>query len=161
MANTERILAVDPGETTGWAYFVDGELDSQGTIDNAASGVSEALMERLLPGYTQLVLESFIVEPDFVGRAHASEVIGVMIHDATMSLAPYAFQSRGQKATVIRGTETERFNWLRGHGFEGTSHELDAISHGLLRLRLMGHKDTVRRYWGTTKAPTEAGASAR
>lgn len=147
MAHSERLLAMDPGEATGWAYFVDGELDSQGTIYNAADGVSEALDNRLIPGYTRLVLEAFIVQPDFVGRAHASEVIGVMIRDAHDNRAPYSFQLRSQKAVVTRGTEAERFAWLRSHGFSGSSHELDAITHGLLRLRLEKHKPTVMKYW--------------
>jgi len=138
---------MDPGENTGWAYFEDADLVAQGTIPNAADGVVETLRPRLLPAYDRLVLEAFIVQPDFVGRAHASEVIGVMIRDAYENRAPYSFQLRSQKAVVTRGTEAERFAWLRSHGFSGSSHELDAITHGLLRLRLEKHKPTVMRYW--------------
>lgn len=142
-----KLLAMDPGENTGWAYFEDADLVAQGTIPNAADGVVEALRPRLLPRYDRLVLEAFIVQPDFVGRAHASEVIGVMILDAHDNQAPHSFQLRSQKAVVKRGSETERFRWLREMGYSGSSHELDAITHGLLRLRLEKNLDVIEKHW--------------
>jgi len=144
-----RILNADPGNTTGWAYFVDGELVDQGIIDNGVEGAIEWVMSGRMPEHDLLVLESFIVEPDFVGRAFASEVIGVLMLASRQSGAQHqVFQSRAQKRVVVNGDETYRFNWLRDRGFTGTSHELDAISHGLLRLRLQGNKEIVKRYWG-------------
>lgn len=138
-----KILAIDPGEATGWALFDNENLVSQGTILGCAEGFL-AWASLAMPGHELLVIESFIVEPGFVGRAHASEVIGVAL---AMSPAKKVFQSRGQKATLVRGTETERFNWLRSFGFSGVSHELDAISHCLIRLKLMGNKAAVQKYW--------------
>lgn len=152
-----RILSCDPGESTGWALWEDGKLISQGVITNGVEGAILWAMTDM-PEHDTLILESFIVEPDFVGRSFASEVIGILLlRSRQMGATVHAFQSRGQKATVVRGSETERFRWLRNHGFTGTSHELDAISHGLLRMRLEGNAEVVNRYWGTKKAPHQQG----
>lgn len=151
MGLTENLLAMDPGLTTGWAHFIQHELVDQGTIGNGVDGAVEWLHSGNRPRYRRLVLESFIPEPDFVGRAHASEVIGAMVGDAYLLNAPYSFQSRAQKRLIINGDETKRFRFLREHGFEGSSHELDAISHGLIRQRLEGNALVVKRYWGKKK----------
>lgn len=144
-----RMLCGDPGGTTGWAYFIDGELVDQGIIDNGVEGAIGWVLSGRMPPHDVLVLESFIVEPDFVGRSFASEVIGVLkMASRQMGCTLQVFQSRAQKRVIVNGDETARFRWLRGHGFTGTSHELDAISHGLLRLRLEGNKEIVKRYWG-------------
>lgn len=152
-----KILSCDPGESTGWALWDDDKLIAQGVITNGVDGAIEWAMTEM-PAHDTLVLESFIVEPDFVGRSYASEVIGVlMLASRQMGANPVVgFQSRGQKATVIRGTETQRFEWLRSHGFTGSSHELDAIAHGLLRLRREGNVAVVKQYWTTKKPSAEA-----
>lgn len=147
MARSRRILGADPGGTTGLALFVGPDLEWTGEAPNAMEGMIEFIRSGELPDFDAIVLESFIVEPDFVGRAHASEVIGVLVAHARSIGAEVWFQSRSQKALVKRGTEAERFRWLRSMGYVGSSHVLDAITHALLRLRREKNRDVVQRHW--------------
>lgn len=144
------ILAIDPGGTTGWALFHGCDLIACGEIPGGRNGFKEWALASM-PAHDALVAESFIVEPDFVGRADASEVIGVAY--ALSKAKVFREQLRSAKATLVRGSETHRFNWLRERGFDGSTHTLDAITHALLYLRAIGDADAVRRYWYTTKAP--------
>lgn len=139
-----RVLALDPGEMTGWAYFIDGILISCGVIIGGRNGFIEWAKTQM-PEHDVLVVESFIVEPSFVGTADASEVIGAAF---ALSDAPVKReQLRSAKSTLIKGTQTERFEWLRSKGFTGMTHELDAITHALLYFRAIGHKPTFKLYW--------------
>lgn len=140
-----HVLALDPGGTTGWALFRNEEFISGGVIPNGLTGFL-AWTSLAMPDHTHLVIEDFVVEPGFVGRAEASEIIGAAI---ALSPAGAYRQLRSQKATLVRGTETERFNWLRKRGFGGMTHELDAITHALIFLRRSGHLPTVIKYWGS------------
>lgn len=137
-------LGCDPGESTGLALFRDDELLWSKTVTNGVDGFIE-WAKTDMPWHNVLILESFIAEKDFVGRSFASEVIGAAL--AISQAQQKVFQSRGQKATLIRGSEKDRFQWLRNHGFTGTSHELDAITHALLRLRSTGNEAAIKRYW--------------
>lgn len=147
MGKSKRIMNLDPGETTGWCLMVNGESVAQGIIPNATTGVIEWIASGHCPGFDLLVIESFIVEPDFTGRAYASEVIGVLLLLAAQRGVKVRFQSRGMKPLIVNGDEATRFAWLRAHGFEGVSHELDAITHGLIAERALGNKEVVKRYW--------------
>lgn len=145
-----RVGNFDPGETTGFALMVNGDVVMQQTIDNASGGMIEWLLGGNCPGMDVMVIESFIVEPDFTGRAYASEVIGVLLLIAAQRGIKVRFQGRVMKRLVHDGDEAERFAWLREQGFTGVSHELDAITHGLVASRSLGLKDVVRRYWPQT-----------
>lgn len=137
----------DPGETTGLALFAGSDLAWTQEVPNGVVGMIEFIESGAMPEYDVLILESFIVEPDFVGRAFASEVIGALMSHAASIGAEVYFQSRAQKSLVKRGTEAERFAWLRSHGYEGSSHVLDAITHCLLRLRREKNVQIVRKHW--------------
>lgn len=141
------VLGADPGETTGLAAFAGGKLAWAAEVPNAMDGMIEFIATDQLPRFDLLVLESFIVEPDFVGRAHASEVIGVLVAHARSIGAEVVLQSRSQKRLVKNGTETERFRWLRSLGYTGSSHILDAITHCLLRLRREKNVEVIKRHW--------------
>lgn len=137
-----RLLALDPGETTGWALFKNENLIDQGVIPNGLDG----FLEWTMPKHDVLVVEEFVVEPSFVGRAAASEVIGSAI---TRSGKRPIRQMRAIKATLVAGSETARFNWLRAKGFSGMSHDLDAITHGLIALRRLPQTQlaTYKKYF--------------
>lgn len=147
MARSRRILGGDPGGTTGLALFEGADLVGTSEVPNAMDGMIEFIESGQMPQFDVLVLESFIAEPDFVGRVHASEVIGVLVAHARSIGAEVYFQSRSQKALVKRGTETQRFQWLRALGYTGSSHELDAITHCLLRLRREKNIVVIRKHW--------------
>lgn len=142
------VLGLDPGQTTGWALFRGEILIRCGAIAGGRDGFIEWAKTEM-PLHDVLVVESFIVEPSFVGRSDASEVIGAAF---ALSSAPVKReQLRASKATLVKGDQTTRFNWLRARGFEGMTHELDAITHVLLYLRAVGHKAAFHRYWGAKK----------
>lgn len=138
-----RVLALDPGGTTGWALFHDEEFVSGGVIPNGLEGFL-AWTALAMPAHTHLVVEDFVVEPDFVGRAEASEIIGAAF---ALSPAKKYRQLRSMKATLVRGTEAHRFFWLRERGFGGMTHELDAVTHALLLMRRMNFAPVIRKYW--------------
>lgn len=142
-----RVIALDPGETTGWALFFDHELINSGEISEGLDG----FLEFNLPWADVIVVEDFVVEPGFVGRAVASEVIGAVALEARR-FRPKVWllrQSRSDKATITGGslTESQRFEWLRERGFSGSSHELDAITHGLIHLKRRRNRNALKKYW--------------
>ena len=134
-------LAIDPGDSTGWARMADnGDLIDQGVIPNGLDG----FLAWPMPEHDILVVEEFIVEPDYVGRAVASEIVGAAIARTT---ARVIRQLRSMKATLVRGSESQRFAWLRARGFDGMSHDLDAITHALLYFRRSGNVAVYDRYF--------------
>lgn len=139
------ILGLDPGQTSGWALFHGEILIQCGAITGGRNGFIEWAKTEM-PPHEVLVVESFIVEPSFVGRADASEVIGAAFALSNASIKRE--QLRASKATLVKGDQTTRFNWLRARGFTGMTHELDAITHVLLYLKAIGHKGAFYRYWG-------------
>lgn len=138
-----RILALDPGDSTGWALFLNENMLSCGVIQGGLDGFL-AWAALAMPAHDLLIVEEFIVEPSYVGRAYPSEVIGAAI---ALSPARVVRQLRSMKATLVKGTETQRFAWLRERGFGGESHALDAITHVLLYLKRSGHKGAFLKYW--------------
>ena len=140
-----RTLGLDPGESTGWSLF-DGEIRIDGgVIAGGLLGFIEWAKTEM-PQHDVLVVEAFVVEPDFVGTPTAAEILGVAfaLSDAEKKVR----QLRSQKATVIRGTEAERNAWLRSHGFDFIIHEMDATVHVLVYLKRIGDKAAFWRYWG-------------
>lgn len=55
----ERLLAIDPGKTTGWALFVNGELCDCGEIRNSSVKELEVLFNKVKP--TVVVCEDYKV----------------------------------------------------------------------------------------------------
>ncbi|UVG34117.1 RuvC-like resolvase [Microbacterium phage Pavlo] len=143
-----RVLGLDPGETTGWSLFDEEIRIDGGVIINGRDGFIEWAKTEM-PQHDVLVVEDFVVQPDFVGTPVASEVIGAAF---ALSDAPRKVkQLRAQKATVVAGTEAQRNAWLRSLGFDFIIHEMDATVHVLVFLKRIGHKAAFWRYWGTKK----------
>ena len=146
------LFAVDPGWSTGWAMFgvTDGkvELLTQGTVEGGLEGWVQEV--GLYPIRGAVVCEAFIVEPSYVGRAWSSEVLGAV---RLASRDEFVLQSRSDKATLFTQKhlgdkgETERFAWLRERGFDGTPHELDAITHALVYLKRQRNRVALKQYW--------------
>lgn len=152
-------LAIDPGLSTGWAEWVDNQPKEQGTITGGLKGFIEFVRSpacRWRKGVPTLIIEDFIVEPDYVGVAWSSEVKG-----AAIALIPHdrlVIQKRSDKATLfghrvngkrVKGQagETLRFNWLRDRGLAGTAHELDAHTHVLVYEKRQENAELLARYW--------------
>lgn len=139
------LLALDPGLSTGWAEISYGDhladVVDQGVIPDGVHGFKKWWSNRT---WAQVVSEKFIIAPGTVGEGWSLQVEGALI---ALYDGPITFQSRSDKADLVSGTEVERFAWLRSHGFTGSSHELDAITHGLLWLKRQRHQPTIRQYW--------------
>lgn len=139
-----RVLALDPGESTGWALFKDEEMLQCGVISSGLNGyLSWAALA--MPAHDVLVVEEFIVEPDYVGRAYASEIVGAAV---ALSPARIVRQLRSMKATLVRGTEADRLKWLKANGITGEIHAMDAATHALCYLKRSGNRAALERYWG-------------
>lgn len=141
-------LGLDPGDSTGWALFDEEKRIGGGVIINGRDGFIEWAKTEM-PRHDVLVVEDFVVQPDFVGTPVSAEVIGAAY---ALSDAPRKVkQLRSAKATVIAGTEAQRNAWLRSLGFDFIIHEMDATVHVLVFLKRIGHKAAFWRYWGTKK----------
>lgn len=158
------VLVLDPGFHTGWSRWLNGVLIGQGVIEGGLDGFI-AWANSHATGCEVLVIEDFIAQPDFVGRVWASEVKG-----AAIALIPHdrlVIQKRSDKSSLFgqkfKGEkgETERFNWLRARGFAGISHELDAITHGLVFYKREEHPAVWPRIWRNQKSPGEPGLIQR
>ena len=148
---TDRRLTLDPGFHTGWSLWVNGKLSLQGVIEGGLDGFITWANSWGSLYVDVLVIEDFIAEPKFTGRVWASEVKGAAI--ALISHGRLIIQKRSDKATLFKQKykgdkgETERFGWLREHGFHGVSHELDAITHGLVSYKRDKHPYVLKKYW--------------
>jgi hypothetical protein len=164
-------LALDPGKSTGWAEFtwgkhtqIDPKLDTpfsvlaQGVISEGVDGFIRWFSDDLFdPSYYDVVIyEDFVIDGTVTG-SWASEVIGALKMQSYNGGATSRIvrQTRQDKATIIGnrgGTTTQqrekiRFDWLREQGFTGVSHELDAITHGLVYVKRQLHEPTLKRFW--------------
>ena len=135
----------------------------QGVIPNGVDGfmVSTVMPDeffRALMAADIVVYEDFEIDGTITG-SWASETIGALkMHLFAMTRPAPVRQTRrdkatlfGQKAPTTEKRQTERFNWLRDRGFEGVSHELDAITHALVYIKRQGHKPTIDKYWRNFK----------
>ena len=137
------MLSLDPGESTGFALWCRSDLLRVGTVTHGLQGFDRWTM----PYHEILVVEDFVCEPDFTGRPVASEVLGLAW--GRSSALKKVRQARSMKASLFgkNHSEAERFAWLRERGFTGNSHELDAITHGLIFMKNNRNRDALRRYW--------------
>lgn len=133
-----RILAVDPGESNGWAIL---DYTAEGGIVPVATGTTrkeefyKALDEKLLDSVNFLVVEDFTVRPNYAksgafdwDRMSACQVIGAIHFISTTRAIPMLLQSASVKPV--------------GYGFLGKEyrkgaknvHHLDAQAHGVYYL---------------------------
>lgn len=153
-----RNLALDPGLSTGWAEWADGHPRGQGVITGGLSGFIDYFHAHptWARGVDTLIIEDFIVEPDYTGIAWSSEVKG-----AAVALIPHrrlVVQKRFDKSTLFgqrvngkkvtgKKGEAMRFDWLHKRGFSGSSHELDAHTHMLVYEKRQENPEILARYW--------------
>lgn len=130
-------MGIDPGESTGIAFFYGSEFDSSETVTGGVDGfISWWHRMGISDKIDEIVMEDFIVEPSFVGRAEPSEIIGVV---RAMWTGKITIQKRSDKATMFRQVfsgskgEMERKAWLAERGLHFTTgHEMDAATHVLV-----------------------------
>ena len=146
------MLCIDPGVETGLALFRDHELIATKTVGGAVDGFLEWWKaEPQKRGYDRIVIENFIVQPDFVGQPHSSEIIGAVmaLFDGSITRQPRSDKTTlfHQKYTGDRG-QTERNAWIDARFPDlTTQHERDAVVHGLVRLKRDKNMEAWRLYW--------------
>lgn len=148
-------LGIDPGETTGWAVFKDEELDATGIIVNGVNGFIEwTRTDIYFRSVSEIIIENFEIDGTITGT-WSSEIIGAVraLREPWQKLF---VQQRAAKTELIgvRGltgdrAQARRFAWLASHGFEdvGGGHNLDAVTHVLVRLKRARDRAAYRRYW--------------
>lgn len=167
-----NVLALDPGESTGWAWLhfnntLHAEVLHQGVIPNGVDGFMIATVMpdeffRTLMAADIIVYEDFVIDGTITG-SWASETIGALkMYQFANGTGPLVRQTRMDKASLFGHTakdtqkrQTERFNWLRARGFAGVSHELDAITHALVYIKRQDHVPTIKKYWTDFKKKEE------
>ena len=128
----ERLLAVDPGETTGWAYFENGILRSSGQIAHRDLGIMSTKIQELIGD----ILPTHVVAEDYkVYRSKAKshswsglytpKLLGAIEFICGMSNIPLTLQMASSKQFC---TDAKLKIW--GYYCKGNPHTNDAIRHG-------------------------------
>lgn len=123
------LLALDPGETTGWALFRDGTLTGAGQFRVSSVTVFDRLFDRFQPD--QLVVEQYRIYPWRSKQHQWSDVptlryIGAIQHAAALRGIPIHFQMA--QLVKVFCTNTKLKQW--GLHKDGLKHADDAIRHG-------------------------------
>lgn len=148
-------IGIDPGGTTGIAIFSDVELVECEAVMGGFDGFMEWWRSKRGADWAMiadaLVVEDFIVEPDFVGRAYPSEIIGAI---RALWSGELIVQPRSAKSTLFNQVftgdkgEMERAAWLKERGLTFfTPHEMDAATHVLVERKRARDMEFWRRYW--------------
>lgn len=152
-------LAIDPGLSTGIAWFHNEELIRQETIYRGLDGWLDWYYAHKWPGRPDRVIhEDYISDGSTTGRVWSSEIIGA-IRALDWGGVKIIRQLRSDKATLFgqkfkgEAGEQERFEWLRARGFDGTDHELDAITHALVDMKKRKNSAALERYWFQGASP--------
>ena len=133
----ERLLCLDPGETTGWCVFTKGELTHWGqalTMNKQTQMIDwdkvHGLIETIEP--TQIVCEDYRVYSHKLDRHAFSKVptlriIGGFEYGAWLSGIPIHYQMAFQAKGFV--TDAKLKEW--GLWQDGLRHSRDAIRHGI------------------------------
>lgn len=159
------LLSFDPGKATGAAlgYYDDTtpyRLVDRWQILGGLDGFMDWLDETKPPA-DEIVVEKFVLmRNDFVADLSGVPIEGDIARYARGLGVPVIWQTRADKGSLVGYPPTARtnaqkqrvrFNFLRDHGLfmPGTQNDdsNDAVSHGLIRLKRMGHRPTLEHYW--------------
>lgn len=150
------LLCFDPGLATGVAVFENEKLIHQEVIESGCEGFIKEfpiVYEQYATENLKIIVERFIPSEHVQGEdgIHSNRIEGAIMaytdnRDIIWQLRSDKVLLFNQKNKLAKG-ETERFQWLRNKGFTGSSHELDAITHGLVYLKKMRHEPAIRKYW--------------
>lgn len=141
-----RLLCLDPGETTGWALFVNGELTESGQAKTLEGGWREIhdLFEYICP--TFVVYENYRVYGHKLERHANSEVYTLRLVGVIEYLCEvvYGISWHNQMAAQAKGFATDeklkKWNMYQ----TGKKHARDAIRHGIYYL-LFTHPREVKK----------------
>jgi len=126
-----RLVALDPGETTGYATFIDGKFSFTRQIDTK-NNYKELMCEIIHFNSPLLVYEDYKIYP---GLAKMHTLSGVptlkLIGAIEFMCLMNNYQVFTQMASTAKGFVTDEK--LKGWGFylKGKPHSMDALRHGL------------------------------
>ena len=142
----ERLLCLDPGNTTGWCLFINGQFSEGGQITTIIDNVNEhgqkchlcwdnlkLLFEMTKP--TMLVVENYRVYSHKLDRHTFSEVPTVRLIGGIDFLAyqlglPIAYQMAASAKGFVTDERLKAWNLWQ----DGLRHCRDAIRHGIYYL---------------------------
>jgi hypothetical protein len=123
------LLCLDPGETTGWAIFRNGNLTGSGQFRVTNTLVFDKIIDRLEP--THLVVENYRIYPWKSKQHNWSDVptlryIGAIQHAAALRGVPITMQMAQLVKTFCTNTKLKSWGVYK----EDKKHANDAIRHG-------------------------------
>jgi hypothetical protein len=136
-----RLLALDPGKTTGWSlWHYDAitplTLDQRGQVEGGLAGLLQ-FMARV--DIDEVVAETFRLD----GRTPKPDVTPLRIEGALSVVFPGWI---GQANTCKRSAD-DLFLKRNQLWFSGLPHATDSARHALHLLKVRRHMPTIRRYW--------------
>ena len=139
-----RLLCFDPGETTGWAYFVGGKLEGQGQVptkEDFARNI-EDLFVTLAPAY--VVCEDYRVYAHRLQQHTYSDlmtprVLGFIQGACQLRAVPCSLQMAAVAKGFVTDDKLKAWNLYQ----RGMRHANDAIRHGIFYL-LFNHKKVLQ-----------------
>jgi|GEM_PF-2074777 len=124
----ERLLALDPGDTTGWALFLGGSLHDKGQIPGTIADMTR-LFDLHLP--TQIVFEEYRIYPWKLAEHAGSTVPTLRLIGAIETLCeqrsiPYLVQSAQSAKGFMTDEKLREWNYFP----KTLRHAADAVRHG-------------------------------
>lgn len=128
----KSLLSIDPGETTGWALFRNGQLYDCGHLDIKNQGleaVYKAFQFRVF--IDCIVIEDYKIYPNklklhTMSNLMTPRIIGAFEYLAILRTVPIYFQMAGTAKGFCTNDKLRKWNyWIKGQ-----KHSRDAIRHG-------------------------------
>lgn len=139
-----RILALDPGVTTGWAEFDlrdDAPLEhvAHGMIPGGLAGFHAWWRARDEGQWGIVIAEDFHLD----GRTMAPDTTPLDILGALQVLRPDLIRQQNTSKRVAPDSLLKRI----GLWWPGAGHDRDALRHAIAYARSIRHMPTIRGFW--------------
>jgi hypothetical protein len=123
----QRILGLDPGDSTGWCFFYDGLMKHTGEVPGVHEEM-DRLMERLKPDLVVFELYriySWKVKQHANSDVPTLQLIGQIKLLCDQKGIPWVSQSAAQGKGFVTDDKLKRWSWY----FDGAGHAMDSIRH--------------------------------
>lgn len=149
----ESILAFDPGHTTGWASYFEGELTDSGQIDCHSIPLCVENARDLISTYdpTIIVMEDYRIYKSHQKQHVGSDMLTTRVIGSIETLAYLngIEEIYKQGAGIAKGFCTDEKLKAWNYYKIGRRHARDAIRHGCYYI-LFGHRDGKKPGTNTT-----------
>ncbi len=147
--NRGSFLCYDPGHTTGWAYFNEGELIDCGQLNTSEL---ETSLRALQLKFTEFQVDTLVIEDYRVYKwktddhawssLYTTQLIGMMETLCIMHNIPLV----KQPAHIAKSFATDKLLKDWGYWMSGARHARDAIRHGCYYVVFGGAKCQERKH---------------